>query len=190
MYSETNDLAFDLMNVVINHLYDNGEKKAAKLIERKRDIDAMTTYSEQLRRKVERKLAYDDVDRRYKTLIDRGSRPKDIMNLISLIGQAPMLNRIYYIFVTNAQTLKKIETTKELYDRVAFSYLHNFEGWREENTFTIESIGEIRSSFASLERSIRFIKDDNPHIFNHNVVRESKVKQALARESYGNNQVL
>lgn len=189
MYAKDNEIAFGVLNAVIFNLYIRGEHRAAELTERERDKEAMETYDKALKAYKERQVVYNSIERSYAASNRDGDTPQDRIKLISKIKQLPILAKVYFIFVCNPVKLKQIEEVGTLYNRVVYSYLYKFEGWREENTFDVDSLGDIRAAFSSIERCIRFIKQDKPEIFNMEIIKEANQKEAETRDQFGNNVV-
>ena len=187
MYSEKNETCFDLLNGVVYKLYTSGEYRAATIIEKQRDREAMNTYDKALEKKNERDQVYSWIDRKHAELVRGGSKSQDKLSLIQEINLASTHAKVYFIFVANPLKLKRINKIKELYDRVSMAYLTTFSGFNVTSVLSIENIGMIRSKLSSVERSVRFIKEDKPEIFNSRMIVETKDKQTHSKEEFGNN---
>ncbi len=189
MYSEDNEVALGVLNSVIWNLYNEGEYRAAKLTERTRDRQAIMTYDKALTAQNERLAAYRDVDAKHASFKRKNEEAGIRFDMIKAITASPILAKVYFIFVVNPVKLKQIDNIRELYDRVTFSYLYTFEGWREDNVFSFETIATIRSTSSTVERAIRFIKQDKPEIFNCKIITEANSKEAQAKDDLGNSTV-
>jgi hypothetical protein len=191
MFDEKNEISLGILNNIIWRLHQNGEAGSAKLIERERDKQAMEEYDKKEAARQEREKAYKQIEAEYAKLKRWGDEGKtDSLTVINSIMGLGSLHKVYFIFVSNPLRLKQIETIKELYDRVTYAYLYTFEGWREYNrVFDAQSIGQIRALSSTVERCIRFIKEDKPEIFNLSLVNKSKAQCEDATESFGNSAV-
>jgi hypothetical protein len=185
MYSQENDTAFEVLNAVIWRLYEKGYHLAAREIENKRDKEAIMAYDKGLEKQVDRCKLYAELDARHAKLKLNDNR--NALEVITQINQMATLAKVYFIFVSNPDKLRKINTIGELYNRVAFSYLHTFEGWRGDMVLNVKNLGDVRSAFSTVERCVRFIKADRPEMFNPDLVKESGKKHSHTTENHGNN---
>jgi len=184
VFNEENHISFGVLNAVIWKLYEKGYHLAAKLIEDERDKGAIMAGDKGLDKQIERMKLYAEVETRHARLSLKDGQAYSVINEIN---ELPTLGKVYFIFIANPDKLRRIETVKELYNRVAASYLQTFEGFRSELILSPDNLGQIRSAFSTVERCVRFIKGDKPDIFNPELVKEAGVKHKRSTEEFGNN---
>lgn len=184
MYSPENDTAFEVLNTVIYSLYEKGYPLAAREIENQRDKEAIMAYDRGLDKQVDRFKLYGELDARHAKL--KLNENRNALEVITQINQMATLAKVYFIFVSNPDKLRQINTIGELYNRVAFSYLHTFEGWRGDMVLSVKNLGDVRSAFSTVERCVRFIKADKPEMFCPALVKESNAKHSKSTQEFGN----
>lgn len=187
MYSEQNELSLGIINSVIWKLHETGYPLAAQLIENERDKDAIMTYDKQLDEQVKRMKLYAEIETRHAKLSLQGQTKA--LDWIQQINKMDILAKVYFIFLANPEKLRQIEKVDELYNRVAYSYLSTFEGWKADSSLDIKAIAVIRPAFSSVERSVRFIKSDKPEMFHPELIKESGEKSKRSKDKFGNNVV-
>lgn len=175
------EIAFGILNTVIMRLYDAGELSAVELIQDKRDEESLKA----MKRKEELKQERDKIYSAVEAIYSQGQRYGTPKQMIDEVSPLTTLAKVYFCLIANRERLKAFDKAGDLYDAVAYSYLYTFEGWREGTKLYKDGLNDFRSKLATLERCIRFIKADHPHIFNLSLIQKSAKDEREARDSYG-----
>lgn len=184
MFERINEIALGVLNTVIWTLYQKGEYRGAKLIEKQRDREALDMIDKKHKAYQDRVKIYEKVQ----VIIARGTlerkTPIEMKNQVLEIKQE--LAKVFYCLASNVQRLRKYEKMKELYNAAAYSYLHTYEGWREPVEVNRSDLYDFRSKLSTVERCIRHIKADHPELFNAKLIKKAALDEAQIVDSFGN----
>lgn len=129
---------------------------------------------------------YQDVEKIYKYNKRFGSIKKSIEQLRKKV----ILAKVYWIIVVNFKAASQYKKSTTLYDSVTYSYLHIFKNIRDGNQYDKNLLIEIRKTISTIERCVRFIKSDHPHMFNYDLIKDTNNLKRKNIETYGNNVVM
>ncbi len=183
MFDKINETALGVFNALIWRLYSTGEYRAATIIEKVRDIEAMKEYNKRDRAKTEREIIYNRVAKIYK---EQNRFGLSHLQIIKKLEGEKSLGKIYYLLVKNFNTLKTITKTSDLYNRVGYLYLHTFHKFTQGDKIYKTDLYDFRRRLSTIERNLRHIKADHPELFSLQLVKNSKDDEAEMIESLGN----
>lgn len=134
----------------------------------------------------ERLKVYQEVEKIYKYNNRFGTLSQTIIQL----DKMTVLAKVYFIFVANVHSLKEHKKASNLYDSATYGYLHTFKKIRDGREYNRDLLTQIRKSLSTVERCVRFIKSDHPHLFSYDLIQETNKRRKKAIESYGNESVM
>ena len=184
MFNQLNEIALGIYNNVIWALHTGGQRKAVEIVEKQRDREALQMLDK-------KQKAYDDRQKIYEkvqTIIARGQMLKNtpIQMKIEVIDLKQELARVFYCLATNLVKLREYDKSKDLYNAVVFSYMYTFENWRDGQELHRGQFYDMRATFSTIERCIRFIKADHPGLFNAKLIKKAAGDDFQATDSFGN----
>lgn len=134
----------------------------------------------------ERLKVYQEVEKIFKY----NNRFGTLSQTIIQVGKLTVLAKVYFIFVHNIHSLKDHKKAASLYDSATYSYLYTFKRICDGREYNRDLLTQIRKSLSTVERCVRFIKSDHPHLFSYDLIQETNKRRKKAIESYGNESVL
>ena len=134
----------------------------------------------------ERLKVYQEVEKIYKT----NNRFGTIAQTIAKVNKMTVLAKVYLIMVINVRSLKEYKTSSRLYDSVTYAYLHAFEKVRDGCEYNRDLLTQVRKTLSSVERCVRSIRSDHPHLFHYDLIQETNCRNRKNIETHGNEVVL
>lgn len=131
---------------------------------------------------------YQKVERIYKTNNRYAINP--MRESINEVDKLSVLGKVFFICVVHVKALKGYTKITDLYDSLAYIYLHTFKNIRDGNEYNKKMLLEFRCTFTTIERCLRFIKSDYPHLFDCKLIIETNKRNKINIESHGNESVL
>lgn len=113
-----------------------------------------------------------------------------ITEMLAQTKKEPVLAKVYLLCVCHVHELKQHKKSSMLYDAVTYSYLHTFGDVRDGKQYDRKLLIQIRKTLATIERCLRFIKADHPHLFNYDLIQETNKRRKENIDSFGNESVL
>lgn len=184
MFTKGNEIALAVHNATIWRLYNTGEYRAAKIIEKERDKEAMVEYDRKVAAKAEREKVYLRIHKIYK----EGKR--FATNPIPEIKKEKYLGKVFFLMVKSCIKLRTFTKPGELYNSVSCAYLQTYTDWREGDSVSRNDLYEFRLTLDNVGRAIRHVKADHPELFNVSLLTKSQSLEADAVETFGNDGLL